>query len=411
MSLAILALAAAAIGARGAADLTVSLSPPRDSVSLVVYGNADLTLVREVRTVSLPAGQAELCLAWPGAAVDASSVSLRAPAGVKVSAAAQPPGKRDQMRWLLEAETAGPRELQITYFTSGIEWKPRYRLTLNEGTGAVELEGLVTIRNRSGQEFERSHTYLVVGELKLVENLAKAAWKALPEYKDQKDEPPPAAGSGLSERYVYDVGSVPRLALDDTYTLPFLPAATISRAEILYRLHPAKYGAAVHKVVVFDNTPDSALGGIPIAGAEAQVATVTASGRLPQGRAAVPYTPVGEDCEVDLGTAPDVVGERRVARQQRTSFEFDRFGQVEGYDDREWVEVELNNHSLHPIVVEYTDTVPGVWDVASEASYLEEGMNEVKFRIEMKPQSKEQLEYRLIKRQGKRVRLGPVRPK
>jgi hypothetical protein len=106
-----------------------------------------------------------------------------------------------------------------------------------------------------------------------------------------------------------------------------------------------------------------------------------------------------------------VVGERHTVRQQRTNFEFDRFGQVEGYDDREWVEVELSNYSPHSVTLEYTDTVPGVWDVAADVPYVEEGLNEVTFRLEMAPQSKETLSYRLIKRQGRRVRLGPVRPK
>jgi hypothetical protein len=35
----------------------------------------------------------------------------------------------------------------------------------------------------------------------------------------------------------------------------------------------------------------------------------------------------------------------------------------------------------------------------------------VTFRVELAPQGKETLSYRLIQRQGRRVRLGPVRPK
>jgi hypothetical protein len=125
----------------------------------------------------------------------------------------------------------------------------------------------------------------------------------------------------------------------------------------------------------------------------------------------VPYTPVGEECEIDLGPTPDVVAERRVMRQQRTDFEFDRFGQVEGYDDREWIEVEVSNFSPHPVTLEYTDSIPGVWDVAADVPYVEEGLNEVTFELELAPQARETLSYRLIKRQGNRVRLGPVRPK
>jgi hypothetical protein len=396
-------------GAR--AEVSVALSPPRAAVSLVVYGNADLTLVREARTVLLPAGTAKVSVKWPEAAVDASSVALRAPDGVTVSPPTQPPGEPQAMCWRLTAEASGPRDLEITYLTSGIDWRPFYRLTLDEAGGSVELEGLVQIRNRSGQEFENPEVRLVVGELRLIENLADAAWKTLPAYRDQKKNPPSAAGSGLSERYVYDIGRMPRLTLEDTYTVPFLTKVRPTNAQILYRLHPAKYGEGVHRLVVFGNTPEAGLGAVPIAGADAQVLAAMANGTLPQPAAKVPYTPVGEECEIDLGVTPDLSAERRVMKQQRTNFEYDRFDQVEGYDDREWIEVELHNWAAHPVTVEYTDTVPGVWDVAADVPYVEEGTNEVTFRVELAPQGKETLSYRLIQRQGRRVRLGPVRPK
>ncbi len=390
-------------------EIGVTVSPPRTGVSLIAYGNADLAVVREVRRVPLSEGETELLLAWPGAAVDASSVRLVAPDGIRASASAQPPRKKDEVRWLL-AGRPGDYDLEIAYFTSGIEWKPYYHLSLNEGTGVITLEGLVDLRNRSGQEFEEVDVRLVVGELRLVANLAEAAWKALPEYKDEKKGPPPAAAAGLSERYVYALGTLPDLALEDTYSLPFLPELDIE-PDIVYRFHPAKYGADVHRLVVLENQPEFGLGEIPLARAEAQVSEVCATGLLPSGTAVLPYTPIGEECEIDLGVSSDVKAARRIIEKRRANIEFDRFGKVQGYDEHENVEVEISNWSMRPVTVEYTDTVPGVWDIASDEPYLEEGMNEVVFVLDMKPQSTRHLHYRLMKRQGKRVRLGPRRPK
>ena len=406
-----LALAAAVLGGGAHAEVTVSLAPPRAAVTLVVYGNADVTLVREVRAVLLGEGSTAVEVAWPEAAIDGSSVSLRAPEDVTVTAPRQLPGRGQALSWVLSAPTPGPRDLEITYLTSGIDWKPFYRLTLDAETGAAELEGLVTVRNRSGQAFEQVAVRLVVGELRLIENLAEAAWRTLPAYRDQPKDPPSAAGSGLSERYVYDLGLLPQLALDDTYTAAFLPATSLGSARIVHRLDPARFADGVHKVALFGNAAEAGLGSLPLAAADAQVALRDGGATLPQPNAHVPYTPVGEECEIDLGPCPEVVSERRVARRQRTDFEFDRFGQVEGFDDREWIEVELRNSTDHPVTIEYTDNVPGVWDVAAEVPFVEEGTNEVTFRLEMAPRSEETLSYRLVKRQGKRVRLGPVRPK
>lgn len=398
-----------AIRASAGAEMAATVSPPRSAVSLVAYGNADIALVRELHHLSLPAGETELVLSWPGAAVDASSVQLLCPPGVKAAAAAEPRGKRDEVRWVVQAE-AGTYDLQVAYFTSGIEWKPYYRLSLNEGTGRLTLEALVDLRNRSGQEFENVDLRLVIGEVRLVANLAEAAWQALPAHKDEKKGIPPAASAGLSEQYAYALGTLRRLALEDTYRLPLTPGIDTD-ADVVYRFHPAKYGADVHRIIVFENSPDLGFGSAPLAAATAQVREVATNGLMPRASVAVPYTSTGEDCEIDLGASTDVKAERRVVEARRANIEFDRFGKVEGYDDHETVEVELSNWSMRPVTVEYTDTVPGVWDVASDEPYTEEGANEVVFVLQMEPQTTRELHYRLIKRQGRRVRLGPQRPK
>jgi len=402
------AAVALAVPARG--QIAVTVSPPRTAVTLVAYSDTDLTVVRETRKTFLPAGATELALEWPGTAVDASSVRLSAPEAVKVSPAAQPPRKGDQLVWRLEAQEEGPRVLEVTYFTSGIEWKPYYRLTLNPGTGALEVEGLVNLRNRSGQEFENASLRLAVGDIELLSNPAEDAWRALAAYRGEAKGAPPSGGSGLSERQLYDLGALDRLTLGDARVLAFFPRTSI-KADIVYRLHEAKYGAGVREFLVFRNTAEAGLGRVPLARAEAQVAEVTAEGLTPRGRVTLPYTPVGEDCEIDLGPRNDVVAERRIAERKRTNFEFDRFGAVEGYDDRQDIELEVSNWSIRPITFEYTDTVPGVWDVASDQAFAEEGMNEVVFKLTLDPQTTRTLKYRLIERQGSRVRLGPVRPK
>ncbi|MGQ9732700.1 MAG: DUF4139 domain-containing protein, partial [Candidatus Zipacnadales bacterium] len=387
------------------AEISVTLCPPRHNVSLVIYGNADLTLVREFRQLFLGAEPTEVALEWPGAAVDLSSVRLHVPEGVTVHHARQPRGTGDQLCWLLKAETPGIHELEITYFTSGIEWNPQYRLTINEGTGAVEIEGVVTLRNRSGQEFQDAEISLLVGEVRLLENLAEASWKQLPAYKDEKKGPPSTAGSGLSETYVYSLGRLPELPLADTITVPFLQRTSIRGAELVCRAHQAKYADGVHQLLIFANNAVSGLGSVPLTRAPAQVYRVGAKGLLPHRSVVVPYTPANEECEIDLGPNPDIVVQRRVINRQKTNFEFGRFEEVEGFDEREWIEVELTNHSLHPVTIEYTDTVPGVWEIIAEKAVLEEGFNEATFRVELAPQTTETLAYRLIKRQGKRVSL------
>ena len=55
------------------ADIDLVVLPERDSVQITVYNSADLTLVREVRTLTLKEGDNLLSFAWSGTLIDPTS--------------------------------------------------------------------------------------------------------------------------------------------------------------------------------------------------------------------------------------------------------------------------------------------------------------------------------------------------
>jgi len=388
-------------------QVSLTASPPRGATRLTLYANQDLALVREARRLFLPAGTTEVAFSWRKTAVDGTSVQLALPAGVRLLSAARPASQPDSIVWQLQADAAGEHEVLLRYFASGLRWRPFYQLVLDPATGEVRLDGLVDLTNDTGQEFGQTTLELVVGDLSLVANLARDALKALQADPNQEPPAPAAAGAGLSELETYQLPGRYDLRRQELVRVRFREPA-VATGSLDYRLDEAKYGAGVHRFLVLRNTTDAGLGTTPLLGAETRVRSTQGE---PLGTFTVPYTPVEEEAEMDLGVVREMLVERRVMGTRRTDLEYDRIGRVEGYDDHEDIEVEFRNRGQALVTLAYTDTIPGVWDIASAEAYEEQDANQVVFRVELQPDEVRTLAYRLLKRQGSRNRLGPTHPR
>ena len=124
--IALLSAFAAAPLAHATIDL-VTL-PERESVQLTIYNSADLTLVREVRRLTLKKGANRLAFSWANTLIDPTSLHLRAidrPDAVQLLDVSYPPNVNTMGVWTVESEIAGEVPVEITFFTSGIAWRDR----------------------------------------------------------------------------------------------------------------------------------------------------------------------------------------------------------------------------------------------------------------------------------------------
>lgn len=81
---------------------------------------------------------------------------------------------RPSLVWLIDAQQAGEHETAVTYLTNGMSWRADYVLLLNEESSAFDLNGWVTLDNRSGASFEDAMLKLVAGDINKVEQPAYA---------------------------------------------------------------------------------------------------------------------------------------------------------------------------------------------------------------------------------------------
>src|SRR6266446_1453078 len=103
--------------------------PGRDTVQLTIYNSADLTLVKETRTLTLRKGVNKLEFSWANTLIDPTSVEFRALTHadqVEVLDVSFPPRVTNTLEWRINSENASEVVCEIRYFTSGISWSADY---------------------------------------------------------------------------------------------------------------------------------------------------------------------------------------------------------------------------------------------------------------------------------------------
>ncbi|MDD3064688.1 MAG: hypothetical protein PHT24_00355 [Endomicrobiaceae bacterium] len=70
--------------------------------------------------------------------------------------------------WLVESETEGNSQIEISYQTGGISWNADYVLVTNEKDTAADITGWVTINNNSGAVFKDAKLKLIAGDINRV---------------------------------------------------------------------------------------------------------------------------------------------------------------------------------------------------------------------------------------------------
>lgn len=70
--------------------------------------------------------------------------------------------------WLVESETEGNSQIEISYQTGGISWNADYVLVTNEKDTYADITGWVTINNNSGATFKDARLKLIAGDINRV---------------------------------------------------------------------------------------------------------------------------------------------------------------------------------------------------------------------------------------------------
>jgi hypothetical protein len=273
---------------------------------------------------------------------------------------------RPTLVWDIQSPTGGAHKARVTYQTGGITWWADYNLIFNEGadanSGLLDLSAWVSIINQSGATYSNARLKLIAGDVNRVQPEMDAGMRR--EVLMKADAAAPAA-EGFAQKdffefHLYTLGRKTTLPNNSTKQIELFDQARQipARKVLLYYgalqpyFHPSPYtdrnmGVAMNKKVdvylEFKNDKQFGLG-VPLPAGRLRVSQLDkADGSLEFiGEDKIDHTPKDEQVRVKLGSAFDVVGERR-----QVSFSVDTAAKWM----EEEIEVKLRNHKSQSVDV------------------------------------------------------------
>jgi hypothetical protein len=413
------------------ARVNVVTLPGRDSVMLTIYNSVDLTLVKETRVLTLRKGLNRLEFSWANTLIDPTSVEFRALTHadeVDVLDVSFPPRVANTLEWRIKSEFAGEAQVEIRYFTSGISWSADYVLEAQRSEKLAGLGGYVRVDNNSGEDYEDAQVRLVVGVIRLVEQIAQLARKprSAPmtellkenEGRDQlylaftdsetrfgsmggRADAKKMVKEGLSEYYLYTVEGRDTIANGWRKRLGSFRASEVPITSY-YKFEKERWGDQVIRYYRLKNDKTSKLGDEPLPDGLVNAFRFVSGDDLYAfvGRTSVKYIPVDEAVELELGNDLEVLAKPALVNWAKTDLRFDGHGDVSGWTIKETWEVEVQNSKEIEVTLDIRRNFSGDWTINTQAQYETVDAGKVKFIVPLKPREKQKFTYEITTRYG-----------
>ena len=416
------------------ARINVVTLPGRDTVQLTIYNSADLTLVKETRFLTFRKGVNKLEFSWANTLIDPTSVEFRALThadAVEVLDVSFPPRVTNLLEWRIQSEFAGEVQVEIRYFTSGINWSADYVASANKPEKLMTLAGNVRVNNNSGEDYENAQIRLVVGVIRLVEEIRQLAQQGRP------GQPPMpvtvmkatgrSTGGGMAyamNRALDEAAASPREIIKEGVSEYFLYTvegrdtipngwgkrlSSFQTADVpvtsYYKFERERYGDQVIRYYRFKNDKESKLGTEPLPdGSVVALRTVTGDNLANfVGRTRVKYIPISEQIELELGNDREVMVKPTLLDWQKSDVRFDQWGNVAGWTVKETWQFEVQNSKDIDVVLDIRRNFAGDWELKSDAKYENVDKSKVKFVFPLKPREQKTFTYELTTRFGTNV--------
>ena len=271
---------------------------------------------------------------------------------------------RPTLEWDVVSAKGGTHRSRVSYQTGGITWWADYNLIFSEGadanSGFVDVGAWVSLLNQSGARYENAKLKLIAGDVNRVQPEQRLMRARAQEFAVAADSAAGFEEKAFFEYHLYTLGRPATIPNNSTKQLELFGQATRVPAKKRLVYYGADFGgyyggpmmdrefgpSSNTKVDVwleFDNKKVSGMG-MPLPAGRIRVSQQDkADGSLEFiGEDKIDHTPKDEDVRVKLGTAFDVVGERR-----QTDFVLNTKGRVM----EEAFEIKLRNHKEQAVEV------------------------------------------------------------
>ncbi|MEO0560777.1 MAG: DUF4139 domain-containing protein [Chloroflexota bacterium] len=312
---------------------------------------------------------------------------------------------RPTLRWLVTTPQAGDQQVELNYLTGGINWTADYNLLLNTNNNGLDLNGWVTLNNTSGTAYTDAQVKLIAGDVNRAP-APDARFEAELAFAVAED----TVGTGgatqreFFEYQLYEINRRVTVGNNETKQVEFVTGTDVTaQTFFVYNasqpffgygapiVDPGGYGLTgitdVQNYLSFSTGEDQGLGADLPAGRVRVYQEDTDGAALLIGENRIDHTPQGEEVEIYLGNAFDLVGER-------TQTEFNR---IASNVVEESFEINLRNRKDNETVEIRVPERLYRWSnweiVASTDDFEQINSNTIEFRVNVEPGEERTISY------------------
>ncbi len=304
------------------------------------------------------------------------------------------------LMWKIEAKKAGKHKVKTTYLTGNINWEADYTAVISKDESKLDLGGWVTIRNNSGKRYENTKIKLVAGGVHRAPERPGAPMQRAKGGRTRGG----VEGKEFFEYYLYTMPRKSTIEDRSTKQLELLNAGGIECTKT-YRYNGAivprwgdrwnrTYGSQCNKKVdvflSFKNAQKNNLG-LPLPAGRVRVFKKDPDdGSLEMiGEDRVDHTPRDEKVELKMGSAFDIVGERKQTNYRK----------IAGNVFEESFEIKLRNHKKEKVTVEVWEKLyrSTNWEVRDSSMKHEKvDASTIKFLVDVEPDKEVTITYTVL---------------
>ena len=304
----------------------------------------------------------------------------------------------------LQSKRPGAQTLELSYLTGGLSWQADYVAELNADDSALDLNGWVTLTNRSGTPYAHAKLQLVAGDVNRVRDEMRRANAAGAVMARAEKAAAPMAQEALFEYHLYTLGRPTTLADNQTKQVALLGATAVPvRKELLLSGSDYYYRSSVGDIgqklktavyVEFANCDSSHLGQ-PLPKGVVRVYKRDSAGNAQfVGEDRIDHTPKNEKVRLHLGDAFDVTADKK-----QTDFRRRERVNTASYVFESAYEIVLRNAKSEAVSVTVREPVPGDWTMLEESQpHAKVAAGTAEWRVSVPASGTTTLKYRVLVR-------------
>jgi hypothetical protein len=317
-----------------------------------------------------------------------------------------PANLRDRPTLVTELDAArnGTQTVELSYLSGGLSWKADYVAELNGADTALDLNGWVTLTNKSGTSYPNAKLQLIAGDVNRVRDEMRLAART-----DKMREAAAApvaqmAQEALFEYHLYTLArpttiadhQTKQVALLGAQGVPVTKELVLQGSDYYYRSSVGAIGQKM-KIGVFvqlENRESSRLG-MPMPKGVVRVYKKDSAGNAQfVGEDSIDHTPKNETVRLKLGEAFDVTADKK-----QTDFKRREPLNRASYVFESAYEIALKNAKKEAVTVVVREPVPGDWTMLEETQrHAKVAAGTAEWKVRIPAEGSTTLRYRVLVR-------------